>query len=241
MDDRNVLDTRNVSEVSNVSKNSGTSKTEGTMQEGGERTEASVSANERMATKVNTRHRIFGRGIYGSKDVPIRLLDGFIAGCILIIVSMIIYFAIHGGYTVSFDTRGGNEIPSQKLRYGKLVEEPEEPIRQGYEFAGWYYENDGEKLWNFAAGQVGGDMTLLARWEPAMVTVKFDSDGGELLETEVSKQVLYQGEYGELPLPTKEGFRFAGWIYSGEMITPEHKVMMPGEHVLTAVWESDTP
>ena len=35
--------------------------------------------------------RWFGRGIYGSKDVPIRLLDGFIAVVIVVIVGMIFY------------------------------------------------------------------------------------------------------------------------------------------------------
>ncbi|MGN0329705.1 MAG: InlB B-repeat-containing protein [Kineothrix sp.] len=209
-------------------------ETECRKQDGGDRTDASVSGN---TENVVQRPRRFGRGIYGSKDVPVRLLDGFIAGCIVIIGVMIVYFAVNGGYTVSFDTRGGSPVASQKLRYGRLVEEPEVPVRQGYEFAGWYYENDGEKLWNFAANQVGGDMTLLARWEPARVTVKFNPDGGVLAEEEASMEVVYQGVYGELPVPVKEGAEFVGWIYSGEMITSDSIVMMPGEHVLTAVWE----
>ena len=38
--------------------------------------------------------RWFGRGIYGSKDVPIRLLDGFIAVVVVVIVGMIIFLRL---------------------------------------------------------------------------------------------------------------------------------------------------
>lgn len=183
------------------------------------------------------RPRRFGRGIYDKTDVPIRLLDGFIVGIIGTIIIMIVVFALNGGYTVSFDTSGGTEIGSQKLRYGNFVEMPEEPMRQGYTFAGWYYEGHENDTWDFSTDKVGGDLTLIARWEPAKVTVKFDAEGGKLPKGMGSIQVTYQEAYGELPIPQKEGSRFAGWIYSGEEITADSIVMMPGEHVLTSRWE----
>ena len=61
--------------------------------------------------------KLFGRLIYGSKDVPIRILDGLIVGMILLAVVLTVIFSINGGYRVTFDTRGGGEIPYQKLRY----------------------------------------------------------------------------------------------------------------------------
>ena len=81
--------------------------------------------------------RWFGRGIYGSKDVPIRLLDGFIAVVVVVIVGMIIFFTVTGGFYVTFETGGGSEVAQQKLRHGELVTEPEEPMRPGYDFGGW--------------------------------------------------------------------------------------------------------
>jgi len=60
--------------------------------------------------------KLFGRGIYGSKDVPIRILDGLIVGMILLAVVLTVIFSINGGYRVTFDTRGGGEIPYQNLR-----------------------------------------------------------------------------------------------------------------------------
>lgn len=181
--------------------------------------------------------RRFGRGIYDRKDVPIRLLDGLIAGIIVVIIIMIIIFTLTGGYTVSFDTGGGTEIAPQKLRYGNLVSEPEEPVRPGYVFEGWYYEGEPETVWDFSQKKVGGELTLIAIWKPAQITVKFDVDGGSLKAGEESVQVTYQEKYGELPVPVKEGKTFDGWEYSGQKITGESTVTMPGEHVLTAMWK----
>ena len=64
----------------------------------------------------------FGRGIYGSKDVPIKILDKLILGLILATVILTVVFTVNGGYFVNFETDGGTEIESQKLRYGQLVE-----------------------------------------------------------------------------------------------------------------------
>ena len=182
----------------------------------------------------------FGRGIYGSKDVPIRILDGFIIGAICFVVILVFWFATHGGYNVTFDTKGGSEIAVQRLKHGELAEEPETPLKPGYTFCGWGTSEDESlaKEWNFATDKVENDLTLYAVWMPAEVRVKFDLDGGNLDgETYIpDKTVTYGEAYGELPVPEKEGFRFDGWIYSGVVIRADTMVTMTGEHVLTARW-----
>lgn len=183
--------------------------------------------------------RWFGRGIYGSKDVPIRLLDGFIVGIIAVIVIMIIYFAVNGGFWVTFDSAGGSEVEAQKLRHGSFAAEPEAPMKPGYIFDGWYLENNESADWNFSVDKVGGDLTLVARWKPAGITVKFDTDGGTVggREDVEPLTVTFGENYGELPVPVKEGAVFSGWHYSGSEITPDTQVTMTGEHVLTAEWK----
>lgn len=194
---------------------------------------------EYLAEEAPQPRRRFGRGIYDRKDVPIRLLDGFIAGLIGLIVVLVVVFALMGGYTVSFDSQGGTEAVAQKLRYGMLLDEPEEPKKPGYLFEGWYLEgnDDTKKKWNFAEDKVGSDLVLTAAWIPAEITVKFDAAGGIIPQDMTSIQVVYQESYGELPIPTKEGSTFDGWSYSGKTITKESVVEMPGEHVLTALWK----
>lgn len=182
----------------------------------------------------------FGRGIYGSKDVPIRILDGFIIGAIAFVVVLVFWFATHGGYNVTFDTRGGSEIAVQRLKHGELAEEPEVPLKPGYAFQGWVTSEDESlaKEWNFAVDKVENDLTLYAVWTPAQVTVKFDLDGGSLDGALYApdKTVTYGETYGQLPTPEKEGFIFDGWIYSGAVIQADTAVTMTGEHVLTARW-----
>lgn len=185
----------------------------------------------------------FGRGVYGSKDVPIRILDGFILGALAVVLLLVFWFATHGGYVVTFDTDGGSAVEKQTLKHGELVMEPEAPVKPGYNLTGWITSLDPSlaTTWNFKEDMVENDMTLYAVWEPAEITVKFDLDGGEVNDSaSVPDQTVIYGEaYGELPEPVKEGCRFDGWIYSGNVITKDTPVTMTGEHVLKARWVSE--
>ena len=71
--------------------------------------------------------------------------------------------------------------------------------------------------------------TLHAIWEPSSYTVTFDPEGGSVGTT--SKQVTFNSTYGELPTPTREGYRFLGW--SG-------KNMFSNDNVTTNNTETDT-
>lgn len=212
--------------------------TENTEEKAAEVTESSEMTGQTQEP-VRPKGKWFGRGIYGSKDVPIRILDGLIGAMIVVIVGMIVFFAVRGGFNIIYDTDGGNEVAAQKVRYGEFLTEPETPYKPGYTFDGWYTEKEGETvLWYFQSEKVTGDMTLTAHWVPAQITVKFDYDGGTDIDGSVteSKQVTFGENYGELPTPVKEGSTFAGWQYSGQTITADTVVQMTGEHVLTAIW-----
>lgn len=65
---------------------------------------------------------------------------------------------------VKFEPGGGTPVPDQTVQYGELLQEPEEPTREGYRFNGWYRDLDRTKLWNFATDTVSGNMTLYAGW-----------------------------------------------------------------------------
>lgn len=192
--------------------------------------------NEELQENPTVQKRLFGRGIYGSKDVPIRILDGLIGVLIVLIVAMIGYFAINGGFHVTFDTQGGSEVAAQKVRHSQYAAEPEAPAKPGYVFDGWYLE--GGVPWDFAKDTVQNDLTLIASWKPAEITVKFDLDGGTWNGSDTLEpvSVIYGETYGELPVPSKEGYEFDGWYYSGARIESDTKVTTNGEHVLTAQW-----
>lgn len=200
--------------------------------------------NEQEEAKEQTAEiksrRWFQRGVYGSKSVPIRILDGLIIGAIAAIIILIIVFALNGGYHVYFETNGGSEVVSQNLRYGTLAQEPEAPQKPGYEFVRWMNSED-ESLaeeWDFSEDKVEGDVTLYAVWKPAQITVKFDLNGGNVAgDSQIAGQtVTFEETYGELPVPERTGYEFDGWEYSGNIIESDTIVVTSGEHVLTARW-----
>ena len=68
-------------------------------------------------------------------------------------------------YTVTFDTDGGSEIAAITQDYGTTITAPENPIKTGYTFAGWYTDADCTNAWNFGSDTLADhDMTLYARW-----------------------------------------------------------------------------
>lgn len=51
------------------------------------------------------------------------------------------------------------------LSYGDKLTKPEDPVKDGYTFAGWYKDAACTQAWDFADG-IAGDMTLYAKWAP---------------------------------------------------------------------------
>ncbi|MFI3238680.1 MAG: InlB B-repeat-containing protein [Lachnospiraceae bacterium] len=185
--------------------------------------------------------KLFGKGIYGSKDVPIKLLDTMIVGVILLVILLVFWFASHGGFTVSFDSHGGSEVENITADYGDYITQPENPTRPGYVFAQWITSLDESlsEVWDFTNDMVEDSMVLYAVWEPAEIKVIFDLDGGSYqgVSQQLSQTVVYGETYGTLPVVTKEDATFIGWMYSGSIIEEDTVVTMTGEHVLTACWE----
>ena len=72
------------------------------------------------------------------------------------------------------------------------------------------------------------------------MTVTFDVNGGNELEDEAkTKTVVYDLEYGELPVPEKDGSEFKGWALSKtstKYITEDTLVSKLENHTLYAIW-----
>ena len=107
------------------------------------------------------------KGIYKNVKISVKTLDFVIVGGILLMILLVIYGIANNGYTVTFDSRGGTDVPSQTdVMYGEFVEEPEAPTREGYVFTGWYADVNCTYLWDMQNYQVEQSMTLYAGWEP---------------------------------------------------------------------------
>ena len=104
------------------------------------------------------------RGLYRYVKISVKTLDWIIVACIAVILIVFAFEMRSPGFTVSFDSKGGTDVASQDCMYADLVAEPEPPTREGYEFTGWYFDENCQYLWDFETQQVGGDMTLYAGW-----------------------------------------------------------------------------
>lgn len=62
---------------------------------------------------------------------------------------------------VHFDTQGGSKVESQFVNVGNLVKQPENPIKEGYTFAGWYINES--TIFDFSV-PIQNDITLYAKW-----------------------------------------------------------------------------
>ncbi len=105
------------------------------------------------------------RGLYRHVKIPVKALDAVIAVCILVILFVVAVELRDPGFTISFDSRGGTDVPAQKQMYGELLEVPEPPTREGYRFVGWYTDASCDILWNVEERTIETDMTLYAGWE----------------------------------------------------------------------------
>ena len=108
----------------------------------------------------------FGK-IYGktARRVSVRLLDIVIVSGIVAMALLIPYLSAKGGFTVSFDSRGGTTVESQKLRYGDRIELPPTPTRENYTFEGWAYDKDGTRAVDFSTATAENSATLYAQWK----------------------------------------------------------------------------
>ncbi len=69
-------------------------------------------------------------------------------------------------YTVTFDSDGGSSVTSQKVPAGGTVTKPENPVKEGYVFSGWFKDKGRTVLFKFGENgdKVTQDITLYARW-----------------------------------------------------------------------------
>lgn len=64
-------------------------------------------------------------------------------------------------YKVTFDSKGGSKVEEQNIAVGETVIKPTDPVKDGYTFQGWFYN---EKKYDFDKA-VSTDITLVAKWK----------------------------------------------------------------------------
>ncbi len=124
-------------------------------------------------------------------------------------------------YTVSFDA---SDIEPVQVYYNEKLSKPNEPIREGYTFEGWYKDKECKIPWNFTVDVVYETITLYPKWISNPYKITFNACGHGITPPQ-------EETYEKLPilLPQLEeaGYTFEGW-YIDEAYTTK---AVPGARV----------
>ncbi|MBQ4642410.1 MAG: InlB B-repeat-containing protein [Oscillospiraceae bacterium] len=66
--------------------------------------------------------------------------------------------------TIIFESNGGSPVQDMIVVYGEKMPKPQDPVREGYIFAGWYKDIHLQDPWNFETDIVEGSVALYAKW-----------------------------------------------------------------------------
>ncbi len=94
--------------------------------------------------------------------------------------------------------------------YGAAYGVLPEPVKEGYDFQGWFTTKSGSvKITSVSTCNVKDSQTLYAHWKAKTITISFDTNGGSQDKTSIS--VNYGQKLGTLPEPKRSGYTFKGW------------------------------
>ena len=105
------------------------------------------------------------RGLYKHVKISVKTLDIIIVTCIVVIVLLVALDLRNPGFTITFDSKGGTDVASHNQMYGELLEVPDDPTREGYEFTGRYLDSACDEPWEEDEDKIECDITLYAGWE----------------------------------------------------------------------------
>ena len=140
-------------------------------------------------------------------------------------------------YTVTFNTNGGSAVDDQTIEYNGTATMPEQPVREGYVFEGWF---SGETQFDFAAA-ITGDVTLTAKWSPREYSISYVLGGGANAAGNPSGYTV-ESDTITLGAPTREGYTFAGWYdaeENGNLVT-QIAAGSKGNITLYAAWQANS-
>lgn len=150
------------------------------------------------------------------------------------------YILNYGGY----ETNGScSNCTSKVVTYGQVYGTLGTPTaNNGYKFIGWKLDDNYVTKDSIVEpiNDENSTIVLTADISPKSYTITFDPNGGTL--TNNTKTVTYTKKYGELPVPTKNGYNLEGWYTAktgGTKVTSETINNTIGNHTLYARYKDD--
>ena len=143
--------------------------------------------------------------------------------------------------TVRFFLQDGTGFSASVSVETGTVLQPENPVRDGYLFKGWYTQSEGGSRWDFTQ-PLTRSMNFYAQWEKKIHYVTF-YPGYEGADASPVRQAFYENDEGLLiPNPfRRDGYKFLGWSENSAATAPAYPdggewVAGKGDVNLYAVW-----
>ena len=104
---------------------------------------------------------------------------------------------------------GAPKVNPIKVTQGTTATKPEDPVREGYRFKGWYMDSKGKTVFDFTKA-ITKNTIIYAIWEDMVANVSFDLNFDT--DSVIADIEVEIGNTITLPTdPTRENYRFDGW------------------------------
>ena len=103
-------------------------------------------------------------------------------------------------HKVTFDTKGGSNVPSQEVEHGKTLTNVTPPTLKDKVFMGWKEKETDTTYFDFAKTAITADKTLIAIWQDPVQKI----DENSTVEDKFIKVTFKEGEHGKLKLDDAE-------------------------------------
>ena len=139
-------------------------------------------------------------------------------------------------HEVTFYLNNETDPWTVKIIDGENVNRPDDPVRKGYIFKGWYADEELTQEFDFNT-IIEANTDIYAKWEEILeYEITFDPNNGEATWTEKVRE----GEKVKEPAkPTKANLTFIAWQFNGENYDFNTSVM--ANMMLIAKWEENKP
>lgn len=136
---------------------------------------------------------------------------------------------------VKFNSNGGTTINEQIINCGDKVTIPNIPIKEGFTFKYWSYDEEEFDL----TKPIFKNVLLKAHYEKKdnieVVMINFNTDGG----SEIDSIEMTKGEKLVKPIdPSKEGYIFVGWFLNDTIF--DFDLVVNNDITLTAKWKKES-
>jgi len=116
-------------------------------------------------------------------------------------------------YVYFFTGNGAQPLASlEDVEPGAKIEVPQDPVRDGYDFVGWYKDRQLTEAWDFDTDVMPGQsIVLYAKWGILERNIIYELYGGEFNNPATVPYTFMAGDIKVLPQVKKTGYQFKGW------------------------------